>query len=63
MSSPDKQPRIAVEDFDDVPDFASEAEEAEYWATHELAGAALEQMRPLDEVLPSVARRHLRDVG
>ena len=36
-----------VDDFDDVPDFANEAEEADYWATHELGTNILKRMEPL----------------
>ncbi len=46
-----KQRMVMVENLDDVPSFASEAEEAAYWDTHELGGEALERMRPLSEVL------------
>jgi hypothetical protein len=42
-----------VERWSDVPRFATEDEEAEYWATHELGGEALAQMgRGPTELLP-----------
>lgn len=40
------RPLQPVERWSDVPAFASEREEHEFWATHELAGEALESMRP-----------------
>ncbi len=48
-----------VESLDDIPDFANEDEEAEFWATHGLGEALLEQMRPIgdDEDLPPVRPR------
>jgi hypothetical protein len=39
--------RIIVHNMDDVPTFASECEEVEYWDTHELA-ADVFQRGPLD---------------
>jgi len=39
------QPMQPVERWSDVPAFANEREEHEFWATHELAGEALESMR------------------
>jgi hypothetical protein len=44
-------PMKVIESLDDLPDFRNEAEEAEFWATHELGGAALEKMGALDDVL------------
>jgi hypothetical protein len=45
-----------VERREDIPSFKDEAEEAEFWATHDLAGALLEEMQPVplngDEELP-----------
>jgi predicted DNA binding CopG/RHH family protein len=42
-----------VKDFKDVPTFASEAEEAAYWAAHELGDEILERMQaPADDLLP-----------
>jgi len=46
-----KRQMVVVENLDDVPDFSSEAEEVEYWDTHELGGEALEKMGPLDDIL------------
>jgi len=51
IRSSSKQRMVMVENLDDLPNFASEAEEAAYWDTHELGGEALERMRPLGEVL------------
>lgn len=38
---------------EDIPTFASEAEEARFWSEHELGDEMLERMQPLgDDVLP-----------
>lgn len=43
-----------VHQWEDVPAFSSEAEEAEYWATHDLGDELLAQMGPVPpDVLPS----------
>lgn|SRR3954469_2172338 len=39
------RPMQPVERWSDVPTFASEREEHDFWATHELAGEALASMR------------------
>ncbi len=45
-----------MERREDIPVFRNEAEEAEFWATHAIAGALLEQMQPVplegDDELP-----------
>jgi predicted DNA binding CopG/RHH family protein len=42
-----------IERLEDIPVFASEAEEANFWAQHQLSDALLAAMEPLDEqVLP-----------
>jgi hypothetical protein len=48
-----------LESWDDLPEFKSEAEEAEFWATHELGPKILDAMGPLDDVLgpPDPSRR------
>ncbi len=38
-----------VDNFDNVPDFATEAEEAHYWATHELGDNILDRMEAMPE--------------
>ncbi len=48
---------IEINSLDEIPDFASEAEEAEFWATHGLGPALLDQMGPLDNVLPRARPR------
>jgi hypothetical protein len=53
---------ITVNDWNDVPAFASEAEEAEFWGTHDLGEALLNQMVPLDDVLPRPRRRRRRRI-
>ena len=54
-----KRPTKVLESLDDLPDFKSEAEEAEFWATHELGSKILDAMGPLDDVLgpPDPSRR------
>lgn len=43
-----------IQSWDEVPSFASEAEEAEFWATHSLGEGVLSTLGPLqDGVLPS----------
>jgi hypothetical protein len=49
-----------INDWSEVPEFASEAEEAEFWRTHGLGETLLEQMQPLDDVLPVRRRRKRR---
>jgi hypothetical protein len=47
-----------VERWEQVPAFATEAEEAAYWDTHELGDEILSQMGPMDEdVLPPARPR------
>lgn len=45
-----------VERREDIPRFKNEAEEAEFWATHDLAGPLLDEMQPVpldgDDELP-----------
>ena len=41
-----------VRSWDDVPEFANEAEEAEFWSTHGFGQGILGQMGPLDDALP-----------
>jgi uncharacterized protein (DUF4415 family) len=38
-----------VECKEDIPEFASEAEEAEYWSTHTMSDELLDQFRSLPE--------------
>jgi len=50
-----------VDDWGDVPAFANEDEEAEFWATHGLGGRALESLGTLDDAeLPRPRRRKRR---
>jgi hypothetical protein len=53
---------IPINDWSEVPEFASEAEEAEFWGTHGLGPALLDQMGPLDDVLPPPRPRRRRVV-
>lgn len=50
---PEERPRSVkvVRALEDVPAFASEAEEAQFWATHSLGEEVLQQMGPLPESL------------
>ena len=60
---PDAQRDMKVlESLEDLPEFANEAEEAEFWSTHELGEAILDQMRPIgdDEDLPPARPRTRR---
>jgi hypothetical protein len=42
-----------IQSLDEIPSFASEEEEAEFWATHSLGEELLDQMEPIpDGVLP-----------
>lgn len=44
---------VRVESLEEIPEFQSEAEEADWWATHRLGESLLEEMGPLpDSVLP-----------
>lgn len=40
---------IPVSSVDEIPPFASEAEEADFWATHGFAGALLESLGTVDD--------------
>lgn len=46
---------IPVNRLDEIPAFASEAEEAEFWSTHSFGESLLELMRPVpfDDELPT----------
>jgi len=57
-----RQQMETVDDFADVPDFADEGQEAEYWTTHELGDAILEQMALLPEDILSAPRAHSKPV-
>ncbi len=47
------EPLEIVDRWEDVPGFATEAEEADFWATHRLSDELLDQMGPVpDDVLP-----------
>jgi Protein of unknown function (DUF2281) len=44
---------MEIHQWEEVPDFKSEAEEADFWSTHCLGDELLEQMEPLPEgILP-----------
>lgn len=57
-------PRLTeIQSWDEVPDFASEAEEAEFWSTHSLGEALLDRMEPLPESELSQDIRRTRPVS
>jgi hypothetical protein len=49
-----KQPVMQeIHSLEEIPEFTSEAEEAEFWATHSLGEELLERMEPIpEEILP-----------
>jgi Protein of unknown function (DUF2281) len=50
-----------INHWDEVADFASEAEEAEFWSTHCLGDTLLMEMQPLpDGVLPAPREETLK---
>jgi hypothetical protein len=55
-SSPSRTGLIPVTRREDIPTFRDERAEADFWATHDLAGALLEEMQPVppegDDDLP-----------
>jgi uncharacterized DUF497 family protein len=58
---PAAKPLIPVNSEDEVPSFANECEEAEFWATHRLGPALLDRMQPIavegDDVFPPIRER------
>jgi hypothetical protein len=52
-----------IESWAEVPRFTSEAEEAEYWASHELGDQLLDQMGPVPEGELPPARPRTRPVA
>jgi len=52
-----------VHSWDEVPEFASEAEEADYWSTHELGDRLLTEMRPVPDGDLPPARPRTRPVA
>jgi hypothetical protein len=59
MTMPRRKPRlIPVERSEDIPEFATEAEEAHFWSTHSFGEQMLERMQPLgNDVLPTPRNR------
>jgi CopG antitoxin of type II toxin-antitoxin system len=47
MKKANPRKMIEIQSWDEVPEFTSEADEAEYWGTHGLGQALLDQMSPL----------------
>jgi len=54
---------IPVESLDDIPDFANEDEEAEFWATHSFGERLLDQMGPIDDGSLPPPRERTRPVA
>ena len=55
MSETKQVELIEIHSWDEVPEFASETEEAEFWSTHCLGDEILAEMTPIPEdVLPPV---------
>lgn len=55
---------LKLDSMEEVPEFASEAEEAEFWATHELSEEILNRMRPVAEsgsLAGRIARRRIAE--
>lgn len=44
-----RQTNTVIHSYDEIPAFATEAEEADYWATHELSEQLVATMEPLYE--------------
>lgn len=60
-----KKELIEVHSPEEIPEFASEKEEAEFWATHSLGDEFWEKAEPRrgepeDELPPSMSREELR---
>ena len=62
MKTTDEKELIEIHSLDEIPEFANEAEEAEFWASHAFGQEVLDQMGPLDDVLPP-ARPNTRRVS
>ena len=62
MSASDRD-MMEIRSFDEVPEFGSEEEEAEFWASHSLSDGLLEKMERRNKVLERreySGRVHLR---
>lgn len=57
------EPKIVIASWDEVPQFASEAEEAEYWASHTPGEGLLDVMGPAPEGLLPPSRPRTRPVA
>lgn len=54
-----KKELIEVHSPEEIPEFASEKEEAEFWATHSLGDEFWEKAEPEDELPPTASREEL----
>jgi uncharacterized protein (DUF4415 family) len=54
---------IPVNSWDEVPDFANEDEEHEFWSTHSLGQAILDQMGPIEDGILPPPRQRTRPVA
>jgi len=62
MSHPGSDDLIPVESLDDIPTFANEDEEHEFWSTHSFGEGLLNLMGPLDDAAlppPRLRRRRI----
>jgi predicted DNA binding CopG/RHH family protein len=57
------RPKVVIHSWSEVPAFASEAEEAEFWATHALGDELLDQMDETPEGLLPPARPRTRPIA
>lgn len=63
MTKTEHHAMTTINSFDDVPAFANEAEEADFWATHELGDAILARMGPVGEDALPPARPRTKPVA
>jgi uncharacterized protein (DUF4415 family) len=54
---------IPVESLDDIPAFANEDEEAEFWSTHSFGEGLLEQMGPIEDGILPPPRARTRPIA
>ena len=63
MTRPKIDELPTIDDWSEVPAFANEAEEAEFWGTHGLGERLLEQMGPVDDGSLPPPRERTRPVA
>lgn len=57
MSENKQSEMLEISEFDEIPVFTNEFEEAEFWANHCLSDELLAQMKPIDEKILPPPRR------